>query len=103
MKHVPWSDVVTLIKQTMTKDGENYDTIVETRRDLMCSFEDGVSQSEFYRSMKAGMQASAQVDIWAVDYEGEKIVEFNGRRFNVVRAFQSEFDVKTLILSEVIR
>lgn len=98
-----WSDVCRLITQTKVKDSENYETITETARTLMCNFEDGVSQNEFYKSMKAGMQASASLDIWDVDYEGETIVEVNGKRYEVIRAFNSTEDVKTLILSEVIR
>lgn len=98
-----WSDVCDLIKQTVTKDSENYEAIIETPRTLMCNFEDGVSQNEFYKSKKAGMRASASLDVWAVDYEGETLVEFNGKRYEVIRAFNRSEDVKTLILSEVIR
>lgn len=78
---------------------------------LMCDWEDGVSQSEFYRSMKAGVQASAQaevstvdyLDFWPAGYSGYRLAEFNGRRYRIVRSFAQTFDSLTLILTEVIR
>lgn len=103
MKHAYWSDVVTLIKETTTKDEQNYETIVEEPRTVMCSWQDGVSQSEFYNSMKAGLQADAEVLLWAVDYNREKLVEFNGVRYNVIRVTTPQHDQRSLILSEVVR
>ena len=56
--HTPWSDEITLIRQEGVKDAEGFETITEIRSvpPLFCDFEDGVSQSEFYRSQKAGNQ-----------------------------------------------
>ena len=72
------------------------------RRSVFARVE-SVSRSEFFEAGRNGLRPDYKMTMFSYDYEGEKIVEFNGRRFNVVRAFQSEFDVKTLILSEVIR
>ena len=68
------------------------------------TFEDGVSQKEFYLSSEAGLRASASVELWTVDYEGEQFCRFLGKRYyRVLRSFKSSFDCTTLILTEVLR
>ena len=111
--HTPWSDEITLIWRESAKDADGYESITEHRSDppLLCDFEEGVSQSEFYRSMKAGVQASAQAEVQTVDYldfwprgyTDSRFAEFRGRRFRILRSFPQTFDSLTLILSEVIR
>lgn len=110
--HTPWSDEITLIRQNGEKDASGFESITEIRSEppLFCDFEDGVSQSEFYRSQKAGNQASAQAEVTTVDYldffdgyTGLRFAEFHGRRYRILRSFPQTFDSLTLILSEVIR
>ena len=111
--HAPWSDEVTLIWRETTQDPSGFESITEHRSTppLMCDFEDGVSQSEFYRSMKAGVQASAQVevrtmdylDFWPGGYTDLRYAEIRGKRYRIVRSFPQTFDSLTLILQEVIR
>ena len=100
--HTPWSDVAELLSFPDDQDAEGYGVGLPVKRTIFCTFVDGVSQKEFYYSHKAGLLASASVELWAVDYQGEKFVEFNGRRYRVVRNFLSSFDILTLILSEVV-
>ena len=104
MLHTPWSDVIWLLRFDPTQDADGYraDNCPEKRM-VTCTFEEGVSQNEFYLSMKQGMQATASVEIWTVDYEGEEFACFGKRFFRILRAFQSGFDYTTLILSEVVR
>lgn len=111
--HVPWSDEITLIYRETTKAASGFESVEEIRSDppLFCSFQDGVSQSEFYRSMKAGVQADAQAEVTTVDYldfwpEGYRdlrFAEFNGKKYRILRSFPQTFDSLTLILSEVTR
>lgn len=110
--HAPWSDVITLIRVETAQAASGFETVTEIRSEppLMCDFEDGVSQSEFYRSMKAGNQASAQAEVRTVDYldfwrgySGIRFAEFNGKRYRILRSFPQTFDSLTLILSEVVR
>lgn len=102
--HTPWSDEITLLSHDPAQDSQGYvDDATPTERTVLCTFEDGVSQNEFYLSNKQGLRASASVEIWAVDYCNEEFCRFGGRLYRVLRAFQTGFDYKTLILSEVIR
>lgn len=111
--HTPWSDELTLIYESGPQDASGYRNLEQVRADhpLLCNFADGVSQSEFYRSRKAGMQADAEAEVWAVDYDsfwpegyaGRRLCELHGTLYQVTRAFRSSLDYKTLILAEVIR
>lgn len=132
--HTPWSDVADLIVPSLAQNANGYPitpvepdpetpgqdppappailpdgAVEQSRRTVFCNFEDGVSQSEFYLSRKEGHRASAQIEIWTIDYEGETFVAFPGgsaqdaRFYRVIRSFKEHFDTTTLILEEVIR
>ena len=102
--HTPWSDEIGLVEFDTAQDSEGYLLPAQPpMRTVFGTWEDGVSQSEFYSSMKAGLQANASVEIWTADYESERFVFFRKRFYRVLRAFQSAFDYTTLILQEVIR
>ena len=111
--HAPWSDEITLIWLEKTQDASGFEAVTEHRSNppLMCSFAEGVSQSEFYRSMKAGNAASAQAEVqtvdylefWPVGYTDYRYAEYNGKRYRILRSFPQTFDSLTLILTEVVR
>lgn len=109
--YTPWAETVDLIAQAWVKDAEGYETLTEVPHTVFCNFEDGVSQSEYYLSDKAGMRASAQVEIYKADMldawprgtTGDRIVDFKGQRYKVVRDFPQGYDTQTLILTEVVR
>lgn len=114
--HTPWSDVAELVSFNLIKDPQGFEYLTPTtdeqgreqpgqptKRQICCTFEEGTSQKEFYYSHKEGLRASASLELWTVDYQGEEFVDFAGRHFRVLRSFVSGFDMTTLILSEVIR
>ena len=113
--HTPWSDTIDLIVYSQVQNENGYPATPAvpapeiSRRTVFCTFEDGVSQNEFYLSQKTGHRASASVEIHAVDYGNEEYAEFAGgfqpvsRLYKVLRSFMSSFDCVTLILEEVVR
>ena len=100
---LPWAEDLTLITKTVSKDEEGYETVTETENEIFCCFEDGVSRGEFYESTKAGMQASAQAEVWADDYAREKLAEHDGIRYNILRTHETGRGTLMLILQEVVR
>lgn len=108
--HTPWSDVCDLYTLPDKQDAEGYGVDEPVKKAVYCNWQDGVSQSEFYLSQKAGMRASAQVEIHKADMleaypagtAGERFVDFNSRHYKVLRDFPQSFDTQTLILTEVI-
>lgn len=109
--HVPWSDMVQLISSQSVQNSDGFDTVTETPVQICCNWQDGVSQSEFYLSQKHGMRASAQVEIhkadmllaWPRGTKGDRFVEFENARYQVLRDFPASIDTQMLILTEVIR
>ena len=111
--HTPWSDEITLIWVESGQAASGFENRMEHRSTpaLMCDWEDGVSQSEFYQSMKAGTAATAQaevntadyLDFWPAGFTGIRYAEFNGKRYRIIRSFPQTFDSLTLILEEAIR
>ena len=103
LRPTPGAGVIALLTFADTQDAEGSGVEPPVRRQLMCTFYDGVSQNEFYAAQKSDLQASAQVEIQRVDYEGECWAEFDGRRFKVLRSFPPSSDTLMLVLSEVMR
>lgn len=111
--HTPWSDEIVLIYRTGTQDADGFENPTDVRSvpPLLCDFVEGVSQSEFYRSMKAGNAATAQAEVqtadfeefWPEDYTDYRFAEFRGKRYRILRSFPQSFDTTTLILTEVTR
>lgn len=111
--HCPWSDEIVLIRRETVQGDDGFELTVEVRSDppLFCDFEDGVSQSEFYRSMKAGTAATAQAEVQTEDYESfwpsgysdYRFAELRGKSYRILRSFPQSFDTTTLMLTEVIR
>lgn len=106
--HTPWSNEITLLHYIgagtagSVQDDQGYADVSEISRNVFCTFEDGVSQREFYLAAQTGLRAQATVELWSADYQGEEFCVFRGKRYKVLRSFQSTFDCVTLILTEVI-
>jgi hypothetical protein len=96
-------DICNLITKVYVKDNEGYETETEESTQVFCNWTEGVSQNEYYLSHKEGFEASASVEIVSFDYNKQKIVDFHGVRYNVIRAFQRRPDYVTLILEEVVK
>lgn len=111
--HCPWSDEIVLIYRSGVQKTSGWETVTEVKSDpaLFCDFSDGVSQSEYYRSMKAGTAATAQAEVQTADYEAfwpeeytdQRFAELRGKRYRILRSFPQSFDTTTLMLAEVTR
>lgn len=99
----PWTDKVKLISVAETADNDGYITTVETETEIFCTITDGVVRSEFYEAMKAGITLTAQCEIYEAEYDGQKLLDYGSKRFDIVRVFPSGYGTLFLSLSEVIR
>lgn len=99
----PWMDDLTLITQAKTADADGYETVTETERTVRCTFAEGVTRSEFYEGMKAGIMLSAEAEIWADDYAAEELCKFEGVRYKIIRTYATGRGTLALSLSEVRR
>ena len=96
------NDTISLVSVTKTTDADGYETTVETLTEVMCDSGNGVTRSEFYEAMKAGIKLTAAFEMWACDYGGQEYIEHNGERYKVERAFPLSDGAVQLNCSEVI-
>ena len=96
-------DTISLVNVVKTTDTDGYDTTTETLTTVMCDSGNGVTRSEFYEAMKAGIRLTAAFEMWACDYDGQKVIEHNGKRYNVERAFPLGDGAVQLNCSEIKR
>lgn len=101
----PFTDRITLVTEAVTgSDDDGYDVKgTPTRREIWCAFVEGVSRAEYYEAMKAGVRLSATVEIWEDDYQGERLLEYESRKFQIGRIWPTGRGTLQLYLTEVWR
>lgn len=53
------------------------------------AFAYSVGMGEFYSSTQAGIDIDAKFDLWAHEYRGELLLEYNGQEYDVVRSYRN--------------
>lgn len=102
--NTPFTDICTLIAQKKSKGGDGYtDTDAETAREVLCSVCDGVTRSEFYEAYKAGLKLTLTVEIHEGDYNAERLLEHDGKRYQIIRTYPSGYGTMECTCAEVVR
>lgn len=79
--------LIYLIHVTFGEDESGYPTgPTETKRETFAN-EKSVKRSEFYAANQSGLRADVILVIWEAEYRGERIIEHNGKRYEVIRTF----------------
>ena len=101
----PMTDVVTLIDEKSVETDDDGYTITKTpvTREIFGGFAQGVSRAEYYEAAKAGVRLSATVEIWEDDYQGERLLEHEGHRYQIGRTWPTGRGTLQLYLTEVWR
>lgn len=90
------SDVITLISVSIGEDEFGIPRIVtEEPREVMCQV-DSVTRSEFFDAGRNGLNPEFVFRVFFADYEGERIVEYNGKRYGIYRTYHGRDDVVEL-------
>lgn len=89
------SEVITLIKETYTQDAYGIDQVTEVTRDVFCSV-DSVTRSEFFDSGRNGLNPEFRMTLFFGDYEGERTLEYKGKRYGVYRTYYGRTDTVEL-------
>jgi len=79
---------LTLIGETIEEDEIGNQRSVETRTTILCSVK-SAGRSDFYSGAAAGLRPELVFLVHAYEYNGERIVEFEGKRYSVIRAYQT--------------
>lgn len=89
-------DVINLISETPGAHGV-FDTPVETPRQVYCSVS-SVGRSEAYKAMANGLHPEFVFLLSEyTDYQGEKIVEYHGTRYRVIRTYRQNQGIELTV------
>ena len=94
-------DVITLIKQTRGVDDYGDPEITETARDVFAKM-GSIGQKEFYQAHAVGLQPEIKFVLADyLDYEGEKLVQYEGQRYRVLRTYRKGQELEITVFREV--
>ena len=83
------NDVITLIREHFSQDHLGiWQEPEETSRDVFAEVR-SAGRAEFFKAAQIGNRCSYVFLVFSLDYEGESIVQWNGRRYSIYRTFQN--------------
>lgn len=91
---------LTLISQEIREDEIGNQIPVETETTVLCGLK-SVGRSEFYDAAASGLRPELVFVIHGYEYNGERIVKFEGVRYNVIRTYQVDFEEMELVCEKV--
>lgn len=89
------SNVITLIGEAFVKNEYGVQIPTETRREVYCNVT-SVSLSEWSEGGRLGLNPEFRMTMFAPDYLGEKVLEFNGVRYAIYRTYYGRNDTLDL-------
>lgn len=90
-----------LVKQIYAKDGIGNQIPIRSRRSVLCGLK-SVSRSEFYNAASKGLRPEAVFVVNKYEYDDETEVEFEGKRYEVMRTYPVDFEDIELTCKRVI-
>lgn len=101
---LPMTERCKLISVATTVNADGYETTrTETETEIWCGFANGVSRTEYYEAMKAGVRLTATAEIWEDDFSGQRILTHDGKRYLIGRTWPTGRGTIQLYLEEVRR
>lgn len=87
-----YDNEITLVSRSPSgRDPRGQVIYTETTATILCEVVP-LSRDEYFRGAQIGLNAEFEFRINPCEYNGEKIVEFEGRRFSIYRTYQSAPD-----------
>lgn len=103
-KAVEWLDELTLIAETTAENRVNKNGFAvapeENARTVFCN-KKSVGYSEYFKSQQTGKLVEAKYEVHKADYGGEDVVEVNGRRYFVLKTYDTGTDTIELTLTDL--
>lgn len=91
---------LTLIQQTYGEDEIGNQIPVETTTTVLCG-KKSASRSEFYNAAAAGLRPASIFVVHAYEYSDERLVEFEGARYRVLRTYATDIEEVELTVEKV--
>lgn len=97
-----YDDIAYLIKEKTTgTDSDGNETIERTSRMVFCRVR-SVSRDEYYDAATDDLKPEVMITIsHRIDYDSEKLVEFNGEYYDVIRTYWREDEVELTLQKSI--
>ena len=89
------SNVITLVKEAYTKNDYGVQIPTPTRREVYAQV-DSVTANEFFEGGRNGLNPEYRFTMFAPDYDGERVVEYNGNAYAIYRTYAGRDDTLEL-------
>lgn len=87
-----WDLEIDLLKEDrFTSDGIG-NQIPQYKRSTVMGYEDRLSRNEFYQAGQSGIELSKLFVIHPFEYSNEKIIEFEGQKYTIIRTYQRDHE-----------
>lgn len=93
------SDVIYLIRETFHMDDHNQPVPEESKRMAYCNAR-SITRTELFEAGQNGHRAAWMFEMFSYDYQGEELVEFNGRKYGIYRTYRAANDTMELYAEE---
>lgn len=80
-------DYIYFLSEKEEQDAAGVFHSVTARRGSFCKIS-SVSRSEFYNAGRSGLNPDYEATVFAMDYQGEKLAEFNGMTYSIYRTYR---------------
>ena len=95
------TDVIFLISTTQSVDEYGDPVIAETKRQVFCQVA-SIGQKEFYQAHATGLKPEIKFRLADyLEYQQEKLVEYTGNRYHVLRTYRDGQELELTCYSEV--
>lgn len=99
-----WADEITLITLAQPEERINSNgfpnAATEIKNSVFCN-KKPVGYAEYYRSQQLGITVEFKVDVHTIDYAGEELAEFEGKRYSILKHYEIDDEVIELTLSDL--
>lgn len=99
-----WADEITLISLVQPEERVNSNgfpnAATESKNTVFCN-KKNVGYAEYYKSQQLGITVEFKVDVHAVDYAGEELAEYEGKRYSILKHYDIDDEITELTLSDL--
>lgn len=85
------SNVISLITETKTVNSLGVTSTTNSYTDVFCNVS-SISAQEFFEGGRSGLNPSYRMTLFFGDYNGEKMLEYNGETYAIYRTYQKTTD-----------
>jgi hypothetical protein len=93
-----WREVIDLVSVTDGVNEKGFPEDVEVTRENIFANKKSAGSGEFYRAAQAGFTVDKVFEIRLADYEQEKVLVFEGERYEVLRTYEKGENIELVCL-----